>query len=345
MNKRAIIFGVNGQDGSYLAELLLSKKYKVYGVTRRCSSNTLGRLSSIIDNNNLTLVEGDVTDPSFVYSIIKDVAAKEIYNLAAQSHVGESFNQPSYTIEVDLKGVLHVLDAIVRCSKFSKFYQASTSEMYGSCFSFIEKNGCRSESRTAVCKDKFIKLGAFQDENTHFIPNSPYAVAKYGAHNLVNIYRASHGIFACSGILFNHESPRRGELFVTRKITKWIGNFLSGNKKSKLALGNINSLRDWGHAKDYVAAMHLMLQAEKPDDFVIATGKTHSVEDFLRESFEFAGIKNWQDHVEISKSFMRPFEVDALRGVCSKASKNLGWEPKISFKDLIQDMVRSDINS
>lgn len=344
MAKKAIIFGINGQDGSYLAELLLSKKYKVYGVTRRCSVNTLGRISSLLDNKNLKLTEGDVTDPAFIYTLIKDVAADEIYNLAAQSHVGESFNQPAYTLEVDLKGVLYILDAIVKYSKSSKFYQASTSEMYGSCFSYIDRAGDRLESKTAISREDFLKLNAFQDEHTHFIPNSPYAVAKYGAHNLVNIYRTAHKIFACSGILFNHESPRRGELFVTRKITNWIGKYLSGQIKSKLTLGNINSLRDWGHAKDYVKAMYLMLQSNKPDDYVISTGETHSVSDFLQEAFSFAEIKNWKNHVDISNTFMRPFEVDALRGLSNKAQEILKWKPTYSFKDLVQDMVESDIN-
>lgn len=344
MANKAIIFGINGQDGSYLAELLLSKKYKVYGIVRRCSVNNLGRIQHLLDNKNLKLIEGDVTDPVFTYSNIKEIQADEIYNLAAQSHVGESFNQPAYTIEVDLKGVLYILDAIVKYSKSSRFYQASTSEMYGSCFSYIDKAGDRLESKTAVGREDFLKLSAFQDEHTYFVPNSPYAVAKYGAHNLINIYRTAHKIFACSGILFNHESPRRGELFVTRKITNWIGKYLSGQIKAKLTLGNINSLRDWGHAKDYVKAMYLMLQADKPDDFVISTGETHSVSDFLQEAFAIAGIKNWKNHVEISTTFMRPFEVDALRGLSNKAKETLKWKPTYSFKDLVQDMVESDIN-
>lgn len=344
MAKKAIIFGINGQDGSYLAELLLSKKYKVYGIVRRCSVNNLGRIQHLLDNKNLKLIEGDVTDPVFTYSNIKEIQADEIYNLAAQSHVGESFNQPAYTIEVDLKGVLYILDAIVKYSKSSRFYQASTSEMYGSCFSYIDKSGDRLESKTAIGREDFLKLNAFQDEHTYFVPNSPYAVAKYGAHNLVNIYRTAHKIFACSGILFNHESPRRGELFVTRKITNWIGKYLSGQIKGKLILGNINSLRDWGHAKDYVKAMHLMLQADKPDDFVVSTGETHSVADFLQEAFAVVGIKSWENHVEISSTFMRPFEVDALRGLSNKAKETLKWKPTYSFKDLVQDMVESDLN-
>lgn len=344
MAKKAIIFGATGQDGSYLSELLLEKKYKVYAVKRRSSANNLGRISHLLDNKNFNLIEGDVIDPAFVYSIINDIQAAEIYNLAAQSHVGESFNQPSYTIDVDLKGVLYILDAIVNYSKSSRFYQASTSEMYGSCFSYTDKNSNRLESKTAIGREDFIKLGAFQDENTHFIPNSPYAVAKYGAHCLINIYRKSHKIFACSGILFNHESPRRGELFVTRKITNWIGKYLNGQTKSKLVLGNINSLRDWGHAKDYVKAMYLMLQSNSPDDYVVSTGKTYSVADFLQEAFSVAGIKKWKDHVELSSSFVRPFEVDALRGLPHKAEENLKWKPTYSFKDLVQEMVVSDIN-
>lgn len=344
MAKKAIIFGINGQDGSYLAELLLSKKYKVYGVVRRCSVNNLSRISFLLDHKNLKLVEGDVTDPAFTYSIIKDIQADEIYNLAAQSHVGESFNQPAYTIEVDLKGVLYILDAIIKHSKSSKFYQASTSEMYGSCFSYIDKAGDRIESKTAIGREDFLKFNAFQDEHTHFIPNSPYAVAKYGAHCLVNIYRKAHKIFACSGILFNHESPRRGELFVTRKITSWIGKFLNGQTKNKLVLGNMDSLRDWGHAKDYVNAMYLMLQAQSPDDYVVSTGETHSVKEFLINAFECAGIKNLENHIEYSANFVRPFEVDALRGLPNKAKEKLKWKQTYSFKDLVQDMVESDIN-
>lgn len=344
MAKKAIIFGINGQDGSYLAELLLSKKYKVYGITRRSSVNTHGRILSLLDHKNLKLIEGDVTDPAFVYSTINGIQADEIYNLAAQSHVGESFNQPAYTIEVDLKGVLYILDAIVKHSKSSKFYQASTSEMFGSCFSYIDSAGNRVESKTAISREDFLKLAAFQDEKTYFIPNSPYAVAKYGAHNLVNIYRIAHKIFACSGILFNHESPRRGELFVTRKITNWIGKYINGQIKGKLCLGNVNSLRDWGHAKDYVRAMYLMMQADKPDDYVVATGQTHSVADFLQEAFSIVNIKNWKDHVELSNTFVRPFEVDALRGLPSKAKETLKWKPIYSFKDLVQEMVESDIN-
>lgn len=342
--KKAIIFGVTGQDGSYLSELLLAKKYKVYGVKRRSSVNTLGRISHLLDNKNLILVEGDVTDPVFVQSLIKEVRPHEIYNLAAQSHVGESFNQPAYTIEVDMKGVLYILDGIVKHSKSSKFYQASTSEMYGSCFSYINNVGTRLESKTAVSREDFLRLNAFQDENTHFIPNSPYAIAKYGAHCLVNTYRVAHNIFACSGILFNHEGPRRGEFFVTRKITKWLGQFMRDEIKDKLVLGNINSLRDWGHAKNYVSAMYLMLQHDKPDDYVISTGETHSVADFLEEAFALVGIKNWKKHVEINKGFLRPFEVDALRGLPNKAKEILKWEPTYSFKDLVYDMVESDVH-
>ena len=361
MAKKAIIFGINGQDGSYLAELLLSKKYKVYGVVRRCSVNNLGRIQHLLDNKNLKLIEGDVTDPVFTYSNIKEIQADEIYNLAAQSHVGESFNQPAYTIEVDLKGVLYILDAIVKYSKSSRFYQASTSEMYGSCFSYIDKAGDRLESKTAIGREDFLKLNAFQDEHTYFVPNSPYAVAKYGSHNLVNIYRTAHKIFACSGILFNHESPRRGELFVTRKITKTLSEIKNRKRKGPLELGNLDAKRDWGHAKDYVRSMWLMLQNDYPDDYVVSMEEQHSVRDFVNVACNYIGFDiEWsgegKDEVAIDKNtgkvlvqinpdYYRPAEVESLVGDCTKAKGVLGWKPEYTFEKLVEEMCECDLRA
>lgn len=343
-NKTALIFGATGQDGSYLCENLLSRKYDVLAVARRSSIDNEARLNNCLDHKNFTILRGDVCDQSFVFSTIYKNTPTEIYNLAAQSHVGDSFTQPHYTIDVDLKGTLNVLEGILNFSKSSRLYQASTSEMYGSCFSYVDKDENRFDSKTAISREDFIDKDCFQDEYTPMIPNSPYGVAKLASHNLIKIYRESYGLFACSGILFNHESPRRGELFVTRKITSWIGKHVNKSSKEKLQLGNIDSLRDWGHAKDYVEAMRLMLQLDNPQDFVIATGSTHSVEDFLIKSFEVAELGDWEKHVVLNKSLKRPFEVDALRGVSIKAREVLKWKPHYNFDLLVREMVESDIN-
>ena len=365
---KAIIFGITGQDGSYLAELLLDKGYKVTGVTRRVSVSTLTRIEHILPKINI--VEGDVTDSFNVSKIIEEGEPDEIYNLAAQSHVGTSFKQPSLTWDVTAGGVLNILEAIRYSPRRDKirFYQASSSEMFG-------KNYTESD-------DDPIGTYAgrkYQDENTAFMPQSPYAIAKLAAHHLVRNYRDSYGIFASSGILFNHESERRGENFVTRKISKWIGEFSKQSSKQifvekvsksahsmgqlrqednpdmiyvslydegfpKLRLGNLDACRDWGHAEDYVRAMWLMLQQESPDDYVIATGETHSVRDFLNVAFALAGITEWEDYVVIDPEFYRPAEVDYLLGSPQKAKYVLNWSPEISFNELVQRMVENDIN-
>jgi GDPmannose 4,6-dehydratase len=347
--KTAIVTGINGQDGSFLAELLLSYGYHIIGVRRRSSSEAgLERIEHLLDHKNLTIVEGEISDGACVYQLVQKYLPDEIYNLAAQSHVGISFEQPEYTLEANAKGPLHFLEAIKRYCKTTKFYQASTSEMFGKNFS----------------QDGDYK---YQNEQTPFMPQSPYAVAKLAAHELVRIYREGYGLFACCGILFNHESERRGENFVTRKITKWIGDFtywleengvaseqlsigkealfLSDQTQSfaKLRLGNLDACRDWGHAEDYVKAMHMMLQNNHPDDYVISSGATHSVRAFLKEAFKEIGILNFEPYVVIDPKFYRPAEVDWLLGDSKKAKKELGWEPKVTFSELVQRMVKSDI--
>jgi len=354
--KKALVTGITGQDGSYLAELLLDKGYHVYGIQRRSSTSNLGRLDNVVDHSNFEIVEGEVADSGCVYSLVDSIRPDEIYNLAAQSHVGTSFEQPDYTFQVNAMGPLYFLEAIKHFSLDSRFYQASTSEMFG-------KNH-------TVCKG--IK---HQCEETPFMPQSPYAVAKTNAHHLVRIYREAYGVFGCCGILFNHESERRGENFVTRKITKWIGEFVNWIERCgrttrdlrpeddeiffsnylldekaaprfpKLRLGNLDAYRDWGHAADYVKAMWLMLQRPEPDDFVIATGKTYSIREFLDEAFSHVcGIKGWEDLVVIDPKFYRPAEVEYLRGSPAKAKEVLGWEPEIDFKTLVAEMIRNDLH-
>ena len=332
MTKTALITGITGQDGSYLAELLLEKNYTVVGLQRRSSTNTNSRIQHILNLNNPNLIieEFDLTDPSGAYHIVKKYQPDELYNLAAQSHVGTSFKQPTTTFEIDTIGVINLLESIRHFSPNTRFYQASTSEMFGSNFS------TRTNPDGSITK--------YQDENTPFLPNSPYAIAKLASHRLVQIYRSSYNLFSCSGILFNHESSRRGENFVTRKITKYIGqlsnNLLQNNQK--LHLGNIQARRDWGHAKDYVEAMYLMLQQDSPEDYVISTGQTHSVEEFLSIAFNMINL-NYQDYIVIDPEFYRPCEVDYLLGDSSKANQQLGWNNKVSFNQLVNDMVLYDI--
>ena len=329
MNKVAIVTGVTGQDGSYLSELLLDKGYTVVGLRRRSSSEKgLERIQYLLNNDNFKLVEADITDPANVCWLLQTYLPDEVYNLAAQSHVGTSFQQPSYTTQVNLQGPLNFLEAIRLLSPSTKFYQASTSEMFG-------KN--------------YEQMGntKYQRETTAFVPQSPYAVAKLAAHEMVRIYRDSYGLFACCGILFNHESERRGENFVTRKITKWIGEFVASGQDEDfpaLRLGNLDAHRDWGHAQDYVEAMYIMLQQDEPEDYVIATSETHSVREFLTEAFNEIGITNFEPYVVIDPEFYRPCEVDWLLGHTGKARDQLGWRPKVSFQELVQRMVRSDID-
>jgi GDPmannose 4,6-dehydratase len=315
--KRAFISGITGQDGSYLAELLLEKGYEVHGMIRRSSTINTGRIDHIFDR--LHIYHGDLLDNSRVTTLISKIQPDEIYNLAAQSHVKVSFDMPVYSVQSGVMGTLGILEAIRESGLPTKFYQASSSEMFG----------------------KVIETP--QKETTPFYPRSPYGCGKvFSFWQTVN-YREAYNIFACNGILFNHESPRRGETFVTRKITRAIARILTG-QQDKLLLGNIDASRDWGHAKDYVEAMWLMLQTEKPDDYIIATGETHTVREFLELAFSHVGL-DWQRYVRIDPKYFRPTEVDLLLGDPSKAKTKLGWAPKTSFRDLVAEMVDQDILS
>jgi GDPmannose 4,6-dehydratase len=318
--KKALITGISGQDGSYLAELLLSKGYEVHGLVRRSSSFNTERLDRIyqdphVDDYRLRLVYGDLDDGSSLASVVTKIKPDEIYNLAAQSHVRVSFDVPEYTVSSIALGTLRLLEAMRELGNGCRFYQASSSEMYGS-------------------------SAPPQSESTPFQPRSPYACAKVFAHQLCQNYRDAYGLFISCGILFNHESPRRGIPFVTRKITRAAARIKHGLEK-KIFLGNLDARRDWGFAGDYVEAMWLMLQAEKPDDYVIATGESYSVRDVLDVAFGTLGL-DWQAHVEIDPRYFRPTEVDHLRGDSSKARAALGWTPKVDFRSLITMMVQSD---
>src|SRR5919108_1345783 len=322
MSKSALITGITGQDGSYLAELLLSHGYWVYGLIRRSSSFNTGRIDHIYQdphepNPRLKLVHGDLNDASSLNKIIRTVQPDEIYHLGAQSHVLVSFDVPEYTGEVTGMGTLRLLEAIRETKIKPKFYQASSSELYGLAQEIPQK------------------------ETTPFYPRSPYACAKAYGFYVVRNYREAYGLFACNGILFNHESPRRGETFVTRKITR-AATRVSVGLQDKLYLGNLEARRDWGYAPEYVQAMWLMLQQDIPDDYVIATGETHSVKEFVEEVFGLLAL-DWQKHVEIDPRYVRPTEVDLLLGDYSKANKNLGWKPKVAFKDLVRIMVEADL--
>ena len=322
MTKKALITGITGQDGSYLTELLLSKGYEVHGIIRRSSSFNTDRIDYLYNNpeisgKKLFLHYGDLADSSSISRLLEKVVPDEIYNLGAQSHVKVSFDIPEYTTDIDATGTCRLLDAIKDTRIKTKFYQASSSEMYG----------------------KVQQIP--QSETTPFYPRSPYACAKVYSYWLTVNYRESYNIFGCNGILFNHESPRRGETFVTRKITRGIADIMS-KKTDKLYLGNLDAKRDWGFAGDYVEAMWLMLQQDEPDDYVVATGETYSVKDFLDESFGYAGL-DWKKYVEISAKYFRPAEVDLLIGDASKAKKKLNWIPKVGFKDLVKMMVDSDL--
>ena len=350
--KRAVIFGVTGQDGSYLSELLLEKGYLVTGVTRRCSVDNTERVKHLEHNPNFEIVEGDLTDLKSVSDIIEELDPDEVYNLAAQSHVGTSFKQPHLTWRVNAEGAFNVLEAVKQYSGRTRVYQASTSEMFGSSM----------KSRIAHDKESSAEKGStqakqvfYQDEDTPFAPNSPYAIAKLAAHNAVRMYREAYDIFACSGILFNHESPRRGENFVTRKVTLYVAKLKTVLKQqpmthevtppvgyAPLHLGNLDARRDWGHARDYVEGMWLMLQQDKPEDFVLSTGETHSIRDLLDVAFGLVGITDWEPYVVVDPKFYRPFDVEYLLGDSTKARKTLGWTPKHSFVSLIGEMVNED---
>ena len=337
--KKALITGITGQDGSYLAEFLLNKDYEVHGIKRRSSSINTGRIDHLYQepqeiNRKFILHHGDLTDSSSLIRIIQEVQPDEIYNLAAQSHVAVSFEEPEYTANSDALGALRILEAIrsLKLENKTKYYQASTSELYGS----VKETP--------------------QSENTPFNPKSPYGVAKLYAYWITINYREAYGIYACNGILFNHESPVRGETFVTRKITRALSRIKLG-LQNNLYLGNLDARRDWGHAKDYVEAQWLMLQQDKPEDFVIATGKQYSVREFINlaaynldikiewkgKNLDEVGSFNGKDIIKVDKKYFRPTEVETLLGDASKAKKKLNWSPKISFEELVKEMTDEDL--
>jgi GDPmannose 4,6-dehydratase len=322
MNKKALVTGITGQDGSYLAELLLSKGYEVHGIVRRASTFNTGRIDHLykdphVNGVQLFLHYGDIADSTNLIKLLYRIQPDEVYHLAAQSHVRVSFDIPEYTGDVTALSTIRILEAIRETGVASKFYQASSSEMFG----------------------KAVEIP--QRETTPFYPRSPYGVAKVYAHWATVNYRESYGMFASNGILFNHESPRRGETFVTRKITRAVAHIKAG-LQDKLYLGNLDAQRDWGYAKEYVEAMWLMLQQDQPDDYVIATGKTHSVRDFLIEAFSHVDL-DWQKYVAFDEKYLRPAEVELLVGDASKARQVLGWQPATTFKDLVRLMVDADI--
>jgi len=367
--KKAIIFGVTGQDGSHLVDLLLEKNYEVIGVSRRCSVDNTTRIKHVLDCSSFQLVSGDITDAFSIRHILSEHAkVDEVYNLAAQSHVAVSFKQPALTWDITGKGCLNILQSMLDLGMINtKFYQASSSEMFGSSYD-INRN-----------QEKY------QNEDTKFLPQSPYAIAKCAAHYITRLFREGYGFHASAGILFNHEGPRRGEDFVTRKITKWIGEFVRwrheqeasetgleydyqitgemisvvrtnpnnepyghndswvfGAKFPKLRLGNLEAFRDWGYAGDYVEAMWIMLQQDSPDDYVICTGETHTIKEFLDAAFKHVGIEDWSNLVVQDPEFYRPAEVDYLKGDNIKAKNKLGWSPKTAFTDLVTLMVEAD---
>jgi len=324
--QKALITGITGQDGSYMAELLLEKGYEVHGIVRRSSLINTGRIDHLyqdphLPDTRLFLHYGDLTDGTTLRKILEEVEPDEVYNLGAQSHVRVSFDVPEYTVDTVAMGTLRLLEAIRDYQKHTnrsvRFYQAGSSEMFG------------------------LVQEVPQKETTPFYPRSPYACGKVYAHWQTINYRESYGMFAANGILFNHESPRRGHTFVTRKITMAVANILAGRQK-KLYLGNLDAKRDWGYAKDYVEAIWLILQQDQPDDFVIATGETHSVREFLEEAFSYVNL-DWRKYVEIDPRYFRPAEVDLLIGDASKAREKLNWRPRVTFRELVHLMVDADI--
>jgi GDPmannose 4,6-dehydratase len=355
--KKAIIFGVTGQDGSHLADLLLEKGYTVVGVGRRVSVNTNERIAHLEGDPKFSIVAGDITDAHSVRHVFKaHEGVDEVYNLAAQSHVAVSFKQPGLTWDITGKGCLNILETMRDLALKARFYQASSSEMFGAAYDYN--------------KDSQFSRHKYQNEDTKFLPQSPYAIAKCAAHYMTRLFREAYHMHASAGILFNHEGPRRGENFVTRKITLWIAGFYRWKRDNqltenqirdcnrddclysitdktvqypKLRLGNLEAFRDWGYAGDYVEAMWMMLQQDKPDDYVICTGETHTIREFLDVAFLHVGIKDWDRYVIIDPEFYRPAEVDYLRGENAKARLKLKWEPKTTFEQLVRLMVDHDI--
>jgi len=321
--KRALITGITGQDGSYLAELLLSKGYEVHGIIRRASTFNTRRLDPIYQDPHspgvrLLLHYGDLSTSDQLTNLIYNIQPEEVYNLGAQSHVMVSFETPEYTADITGVGTVRLLEAIHQSRIKTRFYQASSSEMFG------------------AAKPP-------QNENTSFHPRSPYAAAKVYSYWMTVNYREAHGMFSCNGILFNHESPRRGETFVTRKITRAVASIVVG-RQDKLYLGNLKARRDWGYAPEYVEGMWRMLQRDKPGDYVLGTGESHTIEEFVEEAFGYVGL-DWKEHVEIDPKYMRPAEVDFLQADIGKARTLLGWEPKIGFRDLVRIMVDADLDA
>jgi len=318
---KALITGITGQDGYYLSKLLIEKGYEVFGTIRRSSSINTTRIDPLISefekDKRLNLFYSNLLDPSSLTNLINSIEPDEVYNLAAQSHVKVSFENPIYTAETSTLGSIALLEAIRNSKKEIKYYQASSSEMFGGL------------------------SGDILNLDSRFLPKSPYAASKVFAHHITSIYRDSYNVFGVNGILFNHESPHRGETFVTRKITRAVGRILS-KTQSKLTLGNIDATRDWGFAGDYVEGMYLMMQHDQAEDWILATGKSYSVKEFLRLAFDYVGL-NWEDYVEISDQHFRPNEVHDLIGDASKASKILNWEPKVSFNELVEMMVDFDV--
>lgn len=322
--KKALITGITGQDGSYLAEFLLEKGYEIHGIIRRSAGFNTSRIDHLYQDPHINGVKmflhyGDLSDGSNIARLLDKIKPDEIYNLAAQSHVRVSFDIPEYTGDIVGLGATRILEAIRDTQIKTKFYQASSSELFGKV------------------------LETPQKETTPFYPRSPYAAAKCYAYWMTVNYRESYGMYACNGILFNHESPRRGETFVTKKITHALAKIVA-KKQDKLYLGNLDAKRDWGYAKDYVEMMYLMLQEDKPDDYVIATGETHSVREFLEEAFSLVGL-DYKKYVEIDKRYYRPAEVDLLLGDATKAKEKLGWVPKTTFKELVKIMVEADLKT
>jgi GDPmannose 4,6-dehydratase len=319
--KKAFITGITGQDGSYLAEFLLSKGYEVHGIIRRASTFNTGRIDHIyVDSHQpgaqLFLHYGDLSDSEQISNILYNIKPDEVYHLGAQSHVKVSFNMPEYTANVTALGTVRILEAIRRSGNHTKFYQASSSEMFG-------------------------RTSSPQNEKSEFSPTSPYATAKVFAYWITKNYRLGYNMFACNGILFNHESPRRGEIFVTRKVTMAIANIIA-KKQQFLFLGNLEPKRDWGYAPEYVEVMWQILQQSNPDDYVVGTGNSYSVQDFVEQAFSYAGLK-WDDYVKIDQKYFRPTETEDLAADSSKIKKIIGWEPKVQFKDLVKIMVDADI--
>lgn len=325
---KVLITGITGQTGSYMAEQCLDEGHEVYGLHRRNSQNVLNNLQYCLNHQNFKLIEGDITDFASISGIINTIKPDLLFNYAAQSHVHSSFSQPILTFSINTIGVLNILESIRKFSSNTKLLQASSSEQFGNNY-------------------KLINNKKIQDETVKFQPRSPYAVSKTAAHELCYTYRESYGLYIVCSICFNHESPRRGEKFVTRKITKWIGDnystLINNTCQNKLSLGNLDSRRDWGHAKDYCKAMRLMMNLDKPEDFIICTNKTYSIKEFLNKAFNYINIYNWEQYIHIDENLYRPADVDYLCGDNTKIKNKLGWQPQYSLDDLIEDMLKHDV--